>query len=45
MSQWCVYIVSNRAWWTRARRVALIQKMNPNWTDLSASLTDLLMLR
>ena len=31
--------------WTRARRVALIQTMNPNWTDLSASLTDLLMLR
>ena len=31
--------------WTRAQRVALIQSMNPNWNDLSASVTALLMLR
>jgi putative endonuclease len=31
--------------WTRARRIALIQKTNPNWSNLSASLIDLLMLR
>jgi putative endonuclease len=31
--------------WTRAKRVALIQKNNPNWNDLSADFTDLLMAR
>ena len=27
--------------WTRARKVALIQGMNPNWLDLASRLTDL----
>lgn len=31
--------------WPRKRRVALIQSANPNWTDLSSSVCDLLMLR
>lgn len=31
--------------WPRARRVKLIQSMNPNWIDLSASISELLMLR
>ncbi|HKS21207.1 MAG TPA: GIY-YIG nuclease family protein [Thermoanaerobaculia bacterium] len=31
--------------WTRARRVALIQKMDPNWSDLTPSVCELLMLR
>ena len=30
--------------WTRAKRVALIQAMNPNWADLSPSVLELLML-
>ena len=30
--------------WPGARRVALIQSMNPNWIDLSVSVTELLML-
>lgn len=30
--------------WTRARRVALIQKTNPNWNDLAPSVCELLML-
>ena len=31
--------------WTRAKRVALIQKNNPNWYDLSVNFGDLLMAR
>ena len=31
--------------WTRARRVALIQKENPNWLDLSDRFRDSLMAR
>ena len=31
--------------WTRAKRVALIQKENPNWNDLSQRFDDLLMIR
>jgi putative endonuclease len=31
--------------WPRARRVKLIQAMNPNWIDLSKSVCELLMLR
>ena len=31
--------------WTRAKRVALIQKNNPNWNDLSVDFGDLLMAR
>jgi len=27
--------------WTRARKVALIQAMNPNWLDLTSRLNDL----
>ncbi len=29
--------------WRRARKVALIQEKNPNWHDLSATWTDLLL--
>ena len=31
--------------WTRAKRIALIQKDNPYWKDLSASFTDLYLIR
>ena len=31
--------------WTRAKRVALIQKDNPNWLDLASSWGDSLRLR
>lgn len=31
--------------WTRAKRVALIQSMNPNWNDLSREFEDLLKAR
>ena len=31
--------------WTRARRVALIQSMIPNWLDLSKSVCELPMLK
>jgi len=31
--------------WSRAKKVELIQSTNPNWVDLSMSLTDLLCLR
>lgn len=31
--------------WTRAKRVALIQKGNPKWLDLSARFADYLMAR
>ena len=30
--------------WTRAKKVALIQSMNPNWLDLTARLSDLCFL-
>jgi putative endonuclease len=30
--------------WSRAKRVALIQAMNPNWADLTPKLLKLLML-
>ena len=31
--------------WSRAKRVALIQAENPNWNDLSASWSEMLLLR
>jgi putative endonuclease len=31
--------------WTRAKRVALIQSINPRWNDLSREFADLLMAR
>jgi putative endonuclease len=31
--------------WSRAKKVALIQKLNPNWLDLSSSWSDSLCLR
>jgi putative endonuclease len=31
--------------WSRAKRVALIQKLNPNWLDLASSWSDQLCLR
>jgi putative endonuclease len=31
--------------WTRAKRVAIIQRDNPNWLDLSAKFDDLLSAR
>ena len=30
--------------WSRAKKVTLIQRKNPNWLDLSSSWTDALML-
>ena len=30
--------------WSRTKKVALIQKQNPNWVDLASSWTDLLCL-
>jgi len=30
--------------WTRAKKVALIQAVNPNWLDLTAKLSDLTFL-
>ncbi len=31
--------------WTRAKRVALVQEVNPNWIDLHTTLTEALCLR